>query len=378
MNCISINYKKADVAKRRQFSLSNEKSIELIRYIIDNDISRECVVLSTCNRTEIYYSENENEKIVAALAGITGLTRSFLLKYVMTFCGSKAAEHLFRVACGLDSMVIGEDEILGQTKSAYLLSKAENAVGYETNVLFQAAISCAKRIKTETVMSKTSVSVATLAANEAAKLSDNVSVIIIGASGRIGMSTLKNLISHKNVTVTATLRHGRTKRQELEKMGAVIVDYNERYKYIANSDCIISATSSPHYTVTGYDLGQYITDDRRRLFIDLAVPPDIDSSIKEFSGVTLINIDHFEMIAKENNHLKLECIDEAERIISQELDSLYKDIRFHEFLPYFDDIVENTDTLSLDKLIYKMKSQVSAAAFSEFLTVLQSASEGIT
>ena len=372
MNCISINYKKADVSKRLKLSLSCEKSRELIRYIINNGIAHECVVLSTCNRTEVYFSDEENDKIIAALAGSTGLLPSFLYKYVMTYHGDKAVEHLFRVAGGLDSMVIGEDEILGQTKAAYFLAKDENAVGFEMNVVFQAAIACAKRIKTETVMSKTSVSVATLAANEAAKLSEKVSVLIIGASGKIGMSTLKNLLSHKNVSVTATLRHGKTKRKELEAFGAAIIDYDDRYKYIAASDCIISATSSPHYTVTGYDLRKYADDERARLFIDLAVPPDIDSSITQLNGVRLINIDHFEKLAAENNNLKLECVDEAESIISEEINTLYKDISFHNFLPYFDDIVKGTDGYKLDKLIYKMKSHLSAAAFSEFLSVLQS------
>ena len=193
MNCISINYKKADIDVRRQLDLSNDKSRAFIRYIKDNSIANECVVLSTCNRTEIYFSDEENDKIIAALAGSTGLLPSFLYKYVMTYNGDKAVEHLFRVAGGLDSMVIGEDEILGQTKAAYFLAKDENAVGFEMNVIFQAAIACAKRIKTETVMSKTSVSVATLAANEAAKLSEKVSVLVIGASGKIGIAQMKLL-----------------------------------------------------------------------------------------------------------------------------------------------------------------------------------------
>ena len=372
MNCISINYKKADVSVRHKLSFSCDKTREFIRYIINKGIAHECVVLSTCNRTEVYYSDDQNEKITAALAGSTGLKTSFLYKYVMNFYGDKAVEHLFRVAGGLDSMVVGEDEILGQTKAAYFLAKDEKAVGFETNVIFQAAIACAKRIKTETVMSRTSVSVATLAANEAAKLSDNVSVLIIGASGKIGMSTLKNLLSHKNVKVTATLRHGKAKRKEFEALGAAIIDYEDRYKYIAASDCIISATSSPHYTVTGYDLRQNIKDDSRRLFIDLAVPPDIDTAITSINGNELINIDLFEKLAKENNDLKLECIDEAEHIIAEELDTLRKNMQFHEFMPYLEDIAEKNETLSLDKLIYKMKSQVSASAFSEFLNVLRS------
>ncbi|MBQ3969066.1 MAG: glutamyl-tRNA reductase, partial [Clostridia bacterium] len=303
MNCISISHKKADVSVRKSLSLSKEECRQLIRYINKADISRECVVLSTCNRTEIYYTDDRNDDIIDALARHTGLTPSFLLKYVMVYCGDKAVKHLFRVACGIDSMIVGEDEILGQTKTAYSIAKEENAVGYETNVVFQAAVACAKRIKTETLMSKTSVSAATLAANEAAKISDHVSVLVIGASGKIGMSTLKNLLSFKNVTVKATLRRNMAKKKELEELGVSIVDYNERYNYIADSDCIISATSSPHYTVTACDLQKNLKDSRQRLFIDLAVPPDIDGSAASLNGVKLMNIDYFETLAKENNYL---------------------------------------------------------------------------
>ena len=369
MNCIGINYKKADVNVRRRISLSSEKAKELIRYIIDNGIAAECVALSTCNRTEVYYSDGDSEKIVSALGKITELENSFLIKYAMTFCGEKAEEHLFRVASGLDSMVVGEDEILGQTKAAYSLAAEENAVGYETNVIFQAAVACAKRIKTETAMSKTSVSVATLAAKEAARLSDNVSVVMIGASGRIGMSTLKNLISHRNVTVTATLRHGKAAAKELGSLGVKAIDYSDRYEHIKQADCVISATSSPHYTVTRFDFEKCIDDHRQRLFIDLAVPPDIDPAIRNIPGAKLINIDEFETLAKENNDLKLSCIDDAEQIIAQELDTLRKDMRFHEFLPYFEKAAK--ETVALEKLVYKMKSQATAAAFSEFLSVLQ-------
>lgn len=368
MDCISIYHKKADVSVRARFSLSVEKSSELLRYIIDTAASRECVVLSTCNRTEIYYSNGRRDEVVAALSLYSGVASKDINKYVLLYCGDKAVEHLFRVACGMDSMVVGEDEILGQTKSAYALSQEENAAGYETNVVFQAAIACAKRVKTETALSKTSVSVATLAANEAAKLSERVSVLVIGASGKIGMSTLKNLLGHKNVTVTATLRHGSLRGEELRVLGVEIVSYNERYEHIARADCVISATASPHYTVTSYDLRQSVRDDKSRLFIDLAVPPDIDPSVTELGGVTLINIDRFEELAKENNDLKLSCLDEAERIIAEELDTLRKDMRFHEFLPYFEGI--KGESLQLDKLVYKMRAQASAAAFSEFLGVI--------
>lgn len=137
-----------------------------------------------------------------------------------------------------------------------------------------------KRIKTETVLSKTSVSMATLAANEVARLGENVSVMVIGATGKIGTSLVKNLVSHKNISIITTLRNHNNDLTYRNDVSAV--EYNDRYKYIDKVDCLISATSSPHYTITYYDLQKCLKENKNRLFIDLAVPPDIDREIEKY------------------------------------------------------------------------------------------------
>lgn len=232
-------------------------------------------------------------------------------------------------------------------------------------------LACAKKIKTETALSKTSVSTATLAANEAAKFSDKVNVLVIGASGKIGTTVLKNLASHKNVSVRVTLRHHNSALKFIQDLGIETVDYKDRYDYIKSSDCIISATSSPHYTITQYDLQNCITDAKKRLFIDLAVPPDIDESITKIDGVQLINIDYFQRLAKENNALKIDCIEAAKEIIKEETDTLKKDLIFHDFLPLLSKVKENLSDKFLENLIYKMKSDTSSDEFSAFIEVLK-------
>jgi glutamyl-tRNA reductase len=154
-------------------------------------------------------------------------------------------------------------------------------------------------------------------------------------------------------------------------MGIEVVDYKSRYEHIAAADCIISATSSPHYTITLYDLKNHIADNKKRLFIDLAVPPDIDSSIADLEQNELINIDYFQQLAKDNNALKLDSVDAAKEIISQEIDVLKKDLIFHSFLPSLDAVRSNLADKPIEELIYRMKRDASAESFSAFVKVLR-------
>ena len=211
-----------------------------------------------------------------------------------------------------------------------------------------------------------------MTANEVAKLGDNVEVLVIGASGKIGTTVLKNLSSHKNISIKATMRK-HTRNKLLSELGIETVDYNCRYDYINAADCVVSATSSPHYTVTFYDLKDRLTDKKNRLFIDLAVPPDIDNSIEKLDGVRVINIDYFEQLAKDNNTLKLSSLDTAEEIISTETDTLKKDLIFHDFLPKLASVKNNfeRENKPFEQLVYKMKSEASADTFKEFIGILE-------
>ncbi len=162
-------------------------------------------------------------------------------------------------------------------------------------MIFQGAIACAKKIKTETELSKTSVSTATLAAKEAAHYKDNVRVMLLGASGEIGSLVLKNLLSYKNVTVLATARSHRNALEYISDDPKLeLIPYEKRYERIGECDCIISATSSPHYTVTA----DMLSDNENKLFIDLAVPRDIDPAVEKLAGARLIDMDFLRSLPK--------------------------------------------------------------------------------
>ena len=373
MYCVSISYKSADIELRKKLVFNQDRIKKITSGLTEGGFVSECVMLCTCNRTEIYFcgEKGSEDEVVSAIADNSGIDKILLSKHLLFFCGDNSIIHLFKVACGIDSMVIGEDEILGQTKSAYYFAKENNTVDHRLNMIFQSAIACAKKIKTETDLSKTSVSVATLAANKAADFGEKVNVLVIGASGKIGSTVLKNLVSHKNVSVCATLRHHNPGIKFIEDLGINTIDYKNRYEYIHNFDCIISATTSPHYTITLCDLKNNLTDERKRLFIDLAVPPDIDNSVIELKGVRLINIDYFEKLAKENNQIKINSVDAAESIIKSSVDTLLKDLIFHDFLPHLGKVKKGLADKTLEELIYRMKSDACADEFSAFINVLK-------
>ncbi len=378
MYCISVNYKNSDVNIRKKlaFSESVQKDF-LAEFITDENVS-ECLIVCTCNRTELYFCGNEQSVSIAEnlLSRYCGIDCDLLKKHLYLFYADKAVCHLFRVASGIESMVIGEDEILGQIKLAYTSAKDMGMTGYELNMTFQSAMACAKKIKTQTALSKTSVSTATLAGNEIAHFKDRVNVLVIGATGKIGTTLVKNLLSYKNVTVTATSRKHKAQTVQ-NRQSIAIADYADRYSYIDSADCVVSATASPHYTITYYDLKQSIKTDKPRLFIDLAVPPDIDSTVEKIKDFQLIGIDYFEKLAKGNNELKLDSVESAKEIIREECDVLKKDIAFHNFLPYMQTVKNKLSENSLEEIIYKFKANLPSDEFIKILDAFKSCGEKI-
>ena len=308
---ISVSHKTADLNIRSCFALTKEKQMKYLKEILSVGCIEECALLSTCNRLEIYlYGEDENQREIFSEAE-RGLLRMIALpegvdgaEYLRFYEGEKAERHLFFVAAGLDSMVMGEDQILGQVKEAWKQAAENGTIGTYLNTCFRYAVTGAKKVKTETILSRTPVSVATLSVKAAREYLGNLkdkNVLIIGASGKIGNSIFKNLLSEGETKIYTTTRqycHGKKAGPYLE------LPYGERYEWLDRMDVVISATSSPHYTLTLDKVKNALTTGKRRVFIDLAVPPDIDQRVWELSDTGYYNIDDFARVAEENNRKK--------------------------------------------------------------------------
>ena len=372
MECISISHKTAVAGEREKFYIPEEKAADFLRRVREDAGAAQCVVLSTCNRTEVYVQGEENRfrQLEEVLAKISGSTGEQIRKLVRRYQGRKALRHLFRVVCGMESMVIGEDQILGQVRDAYGYAKEAGYTGYESNSVFQAALACAKRVKTETMISRTTVSVATLAANEVRRLPMPCkTVLLMGGSGKMGGIILKNLLSQKDIRVIATARSHNGIFQS-SSMQVENVDYQERYARLEEADAIISATSSPHYTLTAGRVREAIQTPKERLFLDISMPPDLDVEIGKLEHCRLVALDDIQKLAEDNNRLKQQAFADAEEILEEELEKLCKVLLFHRFTEEDVHWKGRYADCSAEKLIYLLRDELDSTSFEAVLKVL--------
>ena len=353
-----INYKTTPIELRERLNFNTEEQKAILKQILQLDCVEECILLSTCNRTEVYIysktSDFDNETIEKLLCEAKGLELYEFKKYYYFYSSIKAVRHIFKVTCGLDSMVLGEDQILGQVKTACDLALEAETSGSVLNKLFREAVTAAKKVKTFTGLSKNSISIASLSVK---LLSDffggnliNKSALIIG-SGKIGTLSLKNLISQgigKIYLTNRTHKHA----EDLSKTNSCVnvVNYSDRYTVIDECDIVISSTSSPHYTITRDILEKWLVSDRQRVFIDLAVPRDIDSAIKEIPTVQYFNMDDIQVTVDQNIDKRLLEVSKAGEIIDEFILEFEKWCEFRVILPVIKEIQKYTDELLNDKI----------------------------
>ena len=361
MNTLSISYKTAPQSVREAFSFSAEEQERFYpeAFVKLPGVSQ-CVILSTCNRFEIYFDGGrENikpmEKLVCENRGIS---LREVLRYFNVYEDGGAVLHLTRVASGIDSMVLGEDEILRQLKEAYGRALENGATSSEFNTIFQMAIAAAKNIKTDTGLSTTPVSFGTLAANEVFHMpGEQKTVLVIGATGKIGSITAKNILSHPGINLYGTTRsmHGNVEWDVFSE-GAHMVPYKDRYRYMDEADAVISATTSPHYTVTQEELEKYLKTKKPRLFIDLAVPADIDDCIADMEGITLYNIDWFRETAARNTRYKREQAQVAEERAKSYAEEIKKELTLHDLIKQLPELRSTVEKNGFDNLIYSLRN----------------------
>ena len=376
MKCISISFKTAPEDIRNKFAFTNSEKKDFLSQLSEFITDAKCVILGTCNRTEIYVESHNGVFSILEnlLSRKTKLSISEIRKYARYYEEESAIEHIFKVTCGLDSMILGENEILSQVKQTYLESLQEKRTGYELNITFLSALSCAKKIKTQTEIAKSAISFATLTCNEIKNFiqKNNItspSILIIGGSGKIGSSIIKNILNKDfNAKIYVTQRsHGNTV-DFTDKVE--VLDYIKRFEYLKNVDIVISATKSPHYTINYEDTLPNISS-KKMLFIDLASPYDIDREISKIQNCTLITIDYFKEIVKNNNLKKEIAVADAQDILNQELQKIFKNIIYHNALEKIQAENEKFKDFSLEKFLYYLKDKLDAKSFANVINTIE-------
>lgn len=382
--CISITHKQAPLEVRREFAFDEEAHRAFLREVTGGGASG-VVLVSTCNRVEAYVSGDMEQLGAVELAFSKGSQerRRTLRMYCREYRGADAVRHLFRVCAGLDSMVVGEDEILGQVREAYKYTEEEQAADFYINTIFQHAIECAKRVKTDTCLSKSSVSIATLTASEITHFSDTPkNVLLIGITGQMGGLIAKDLADQKGIRIYATVRQHNLAGVSEWKMAGVqvraagtcmpleceeqnpngniyLIPYEQRYAYLEQADAVVSVTKSPHYTLTYEACRRNMHTGKERLFLDIAVPNDIDPDISLLPGAVVKGIDHFQDIARENNERKAAGVVQAKDIIMEHLNETMKALEFHVFSPKLPALNAALERLSARQLFFALKHVAS-------------------
>ncbi|MEG1596638.1 MAG: glutamyl-tRNA reductase [Lachnospiraceae bacterium] len=377
MYCISISHKTAPVEIRERFAFSRQEQQEFEQQVILLEAIKECVVLSTCNRNELYFSGEDNalEVMEEQIAEYKGVKLENVLKYYRIFQEERAIYHLHQVTCGFDSMVLGEDEILRQVKEAYECGKEVGATGFQLNRAFQSAFACSKRIKTDTLLSKLPISVGTLVANEIFHYPTEVkNVLIIGINGKMGSIIMKNIYNRDGVNVTGTLRR-HNKELEIHYPQVQFVPYDQRYEAVADADIIISATASPHFTIVKENLNKCKMQEKNHLFIDLAVPMDIDKEITKLPGVRLFDIDYFRILSRDNNNQKVRELETGNKIIEEQVEELLKELAFHKKRALLEQLFEQCKGRDFQQIFYELRDCCNYEEFQCLIHVLEKAAE---
>ena len=370
MFCISINHKNtpADVRERFAFTTKGQRQFtERLKAEVGG-----CVVLSTCNRMEIYFTD-KYEQVEKLLANDREVPVSLIRRYSMNYEGFQCMLHLCRVACGMDSMVLGEVEIIHQVKSAYLMAKELGACDGELNIAFQGALAAAKAVATESDATRLPISVGTLSAREAVSFIRNTSigrVLVVGATGRIGSIVVKDIADlAPDIEITGTSRSHHSADEVFGRHQQIrIEDYSRRYELAAWADVIISATASPHYIFVRDELAEAVKKQpKRRLFLDLAMPKDIDPSVSDMDGCVLRDIDYIRTLSRENNENRAKTITEMEPWLISQVDEIMKNIAFSRFNREHGDVMAQLKMTDGAKLVYKLKGQLEYEAFEKIL-----------
>jgi glutamyl-tRNA reductase len=328
---VGLSHHSSPVTVREKFAFAETKIPDALQSLRTSGLAEEAVILSTCNRVELYAATTlEPRRAFAELQEFLVRTHDYrapLNDELYKLSGQDAVEHLFKVASGLDSMVLGETEILGQLKKAYDLALQHRHTGARLNKTFQRAFHTAKHVRTETSIQRGSISVASVAVELAEKIFDSLNhrqVMVIGA-GETSEKAARALLSRGAHSVIVSNRSHERAVALATELGGRAVHFDDWAKEFTNIDIVISSTSAPHYVLDRAKLEPLmkLRKNRSLLLIDIAVPRDIEPEVNFMEDVYLYNIDDLQAIAADYLRQRQEEIARCEAIIREKARGLF-------------------------------------------------------
>jgi glutamyl-tRNA reductase len=327
---VGTSHKTAPVEVRERLAFAESRLIDAFRGVIDQKIIHESVIVSTCNRVELIaatphgagHSENAVSHLYDFLKNFHGCDSSLLRKHCYNFAGEAAIKHVFRVTSSLDSMVVGEPQITGQIKEAFQRAQGADAVGHELTRLMSRAFAVAKRVRNETGIGSSAVSISFVAVELARKVFEDLkgsSVLLLGA-GEMAELAAKHLLNYGANRLMIANRTYENAVALARQMSGEPVHFEDFEKRLPEAEIVICSTGAPNYLIHPDQIRRAL--DRRRnrpmLLVDISVPRNIDPEIGRMDNAFLFDVDDLESIAEANRAERAREASRAEEIIEAE------------------------------------------------------------
>ena len=319
---LGLSHHTAAVSLRERFAVGDDQANAVMRGLREGAGLEEIVLLSTCNRVEVYGVAQDPaaamEAVVAALQRRAGRAAEFA-----RFTGGDSVHHLFRVAAGLDSMVLGETEILGQVKDAYAAAFGAGHTSAVLNRLFQHAFRAAKQVRSETEIGRGAVSVGSAAARLASSDLGDLSAcraLLLGA-GEAGEDVARSLHARGLMELLVANRTFSRAEALAAALGGRAVEFERWRDHLATADIVIACADAPSRLLRADELAPFLAvrEERPLFLLDLAVPRDFDPAIRVLRGATLHDIDDLEAVAREGESLRAAEVEKAEAVIAAQV-----------------------------------------------------------
>ncbi|MGL6065195.1 MAG: glutamyl-tRNA reductase [Fusobacteriaceae bacterium] len=320
---LGITHKEVDMEERECFIKENPEKV--IQELYEKKEIKGYINLSTCLRVE-FYIELQNEEDFSKVIGYFSKTENIFYKK-----GSEAVYYLFKVVCGFNSVIKGEDQILSQTKKALFSSQEKKCSSKILNIVFNKSIALGKMFRTESNICKNALSLEAISVNFLKYLVGDIKdkkILILGV-GELAQGILKILVKmgHENLSITNRTSH---KTIEItEKYNSKFIDFADKDKEIVKNDIVISITSAPHYIIRNKEM-EILENNKEYLFLDLAVPRDIESEIGKRDNVTLYNLNDIWNIYNENIENRECLLEEYSHLLDTQMENVNKSLNYIE------------------------------------------------
>ena len=341
---VGVNHNNTPINIRETVSFTDTQKIEGINFLLDNGIE-EAIILSTCNRSEVYiYSKNILDKVEV----VKNFYQDYfdvenIEEFLFNKTGEEAIKHVFNVSAGLDSLVLGEDQILGQVKDAHDFARQLGSSKKVFNKLFREAVTVSKDIKTTTKISHQPLSISYIGIKclkEKMGSLENKNALVIGL-GKMSKLAMKHLEEEQLNNIYVTNRsYEKLKSIQDEYKNLIPIKYEDRYEVMDKVDIVISATASPHTVLKKAEMPK---TSNKLIMMDIALPRDIDKNLNEFENIEVYDIDDLKKISEANDKKRRELASIGELIIDEKIEE------FNEWL----------DTIKIDPTIQSLNDKCS-------------------